>query len=641
MECFNRFRPLFLDALCRDEIAVAEWNEDSRSIDQAVPKLREMTGGKAEWRAIVVRVEDESAMQAYPYRPDNPYDFAIHAKDNGQPFADSPVPLIRLAKILGGMPAQEIRFEALVEEDTQSKLKHIKYEPQPDAERKALFKELAKQYAYDGVRPAELVFVTLRVPPEHNDEASLRNTWNTANESTQSSLFWRRNQYPGICRFLVFNTASEGPVRRTADYFRLWSSILLLATNNIDPSSMQAYKLYTLDTVIDKELLAESMQVLVNRLQGAHINISEAVRRELLNRLNEETELPNYSQTVSVQFPQTAAGFKSVKVSDFPRAARSIGADVNAWESTCSTQQKVVEEAFHATGKLLAQASDRVRATQPFRKQDIRKLDAYETEDLETELNRLQDKIIEQQAGLPRGKLTPEDGLQEAAKAVKQNLLTRITATQSRWWLLAAMVLFALGMAPACAVFIHKQEGANWPHAAAAVLLVIGVLALANLLVLVYRYSKLRAVIREYRKALSAVMMKLHNSGADYSRYMSDIASLFRGSSYLNLLTKSDFLRSTVISHQQDHLDAIGHLLEMLKEWDAAFRTGVNFDEDAVDDRAVIEIDTPPRKNAAYTFGSTDLSVIPLNNTGDVLMTPFRFLSKLKLEREELYDERN
>ena len=52
------------------------------------------------------------------------------------------------------------------------------------------------------------------------------------------------------------------------------------------------------------------------------------------------------------------------------------------------------------------------------------------------------------------------------------------------------------------------------------------------------------------------------------------------------------------------------------------------------------DINQLPRDNALYYFSCNyEEKDIPINSTGDMVTAPYKFVSKLKIEREDIYDE--
>ena len=111
MEAFSKFQPLFMEALNNNRIGVCKWNESGATLDTAVPELGELTNDKDEWRAIIVRYEDDRPMSAFNCDVRNPFDFEVNKTMDEDAF-ESEVPLIRLTHMLGGIPAPEMKFES-------------------------------------------------------------------------------------------------------------------------------------------------------------------------------------------------------------------------------------------------------------------------------------------------------------------------------------------------------------------------------------------------------------------------------------------------------------------------------------------------------------------------------------------------
>ena len=72
--------------------------------------------------------------------------------------------------------------------------------------------------------------------------------------------FWQRNQYPSMCRFMVFDTSKQGNSQKLAERLNFWMTILLLTGNDIPASSLQAYGLYRVGVACDKEAMAAVFQ---------------------------------------------------------------------------------------------------------------------------------------------------------------------------------------------------------------------------------------------------------------------------------------------------------------------------------------------------------------------------------------------
>ena len=296
MESFGQFHPLFSETLEKGEVGICQWMEAGTTVEDALPELINLVEGKESWRAVIVRIQDEEDMAVHPAARMNPYDFYENADGDGK-IRENPVPLVRLTHMLGGMPVPETRFEARIVESDRMNPKVI-YEPVTDPEEMAAHEKLSEKYRLKTKMPEEILLVTLCTHPKDCDDY-LRNVWENRKEQ-ESSEFWKRNQYPGSCRFLYCDETKEGEVRRTGDLFYFWTSVLLLASNSINPNTLQAYRLHRMSVEFDKEEMARIMQESADRAERAIRFIKDSIRRELEKTQHTESQIPDYRLDLSL-----------------------------------------------------------------------------------------------------------------------------------------------------------------------------------------------------------------------------------------------------------------------------------------------------------------------------------------------------
>ena len=116
IESFQKYHPLFLEALNNEQIGLCRWIESGTTVETALPELLDLIDDKREWKAVIVRLADESAMAQYPSTPLNPYDFRYYQQED-LPYDESPIPLVRLTHILGQIPGPEIEYVKKVEQE--------------------------------------------------------------------------------------------------------------------------------------------------------------------------------------------------------------------------------------------------------------------------------------------------------------------------------------------------------------------------------------------------------------------------------------------------------------------------------------------------------------------------------------------
>lgn len=235
---------------------MCKWIEAGTTIDTALPEIGNLTDDKKEWRAVIVRYIDDNCMAAFESDVRNPYDFLIN-RDAEDSVEESPIPLVRLTQMLGGVPPLEIKFKAEILREAHKAPRTI-YVPIENTQRERAHKELTAKYAFDGKLPSSILIISVR--SKSYQAESLGRSW-LAHKESESSEFWKRNHFPSICRFMVYDIEKQGPIQKEADDFGFWYSVMLMAINEWDSSTIQAYRLYTLGVFMNSDAMSESFHM--------------------------------------------------------------------------------------------------------------------------------------------------------------------------------------------------------------------------------------------------------------------------------------------------------------------------------------------------------------------------------------------
>lgn len=633
LESFYDFYPLFLETLAGKEVDVCQWFESGTTIDSALPGLRTLTDDKKEWRAIVVRIEDDGEEAIPSADCNNPYDFGV--KDAEDLLArDEAVPLIRLTHMLGGIPAPDVEFKKEIVNE-KNKAPRIIYQPVA-GEVNEKYTCLSQQYDFDGRRPSEIILISLRTKPENDFEESWQ-SW-TIQKETKSSEFWKRNCYPSSCRFLFFETRPEGPVQKVADYFRLWTSVLLLSTNEIDPSALQAYKLYRMDALIDEAELSRVMRTTVNRLVGAQNTIQENIKQDLIANIKESSELPDYRVEIPVELQYSSRDLVLPNSSSFHLLPPTLSTDLAAWFRMREEAETSLHKAFRSVSRHLNRSTDHLRAGSMVLRSELKSLDQYEIEYFEDELSESYSKILGQRRQLARGAEALQDQLDQASGLVKERLMERVTQGQLFAALGIVSGLIVLSFIPTIYLLRQGQGKIAW-GLLWLLPVMLAVTSLCAFLVVGWKKYRLDRSVRRYAGKLKDHQAGLSKNMHEYSDYLSEIGSFNKGSVFLQDMVNRSFLNETQISKRKTHLTAIDILLKKLETWGKAFQLGIDYSGDEVETGVDVDLDRSPLVNPFYTFDSTDRYKVPFNQAGDFIASPFEFVERFILTREELYDE--
>ncbi len=631
METFSIYRSLFSDAIRNDMLDFCTWNPKGRTIDEALPDIRELTDGRKDWTAVVVC----NAMNGSRRKQDgiqNPYDVFRNEPENAS--SESSDPVIRLTHMLGGIPPAEKQFTSkLIEEPLMQP--RVVYEPVEDPEQQDAYRALQKKYEYDGVRPTTIMLISVRMP--WMDEEDISKSWKNHVES-RSSEFWKRNRYPAICRFLVFDFVRQGPVRREADMFRFWLTVMLLATNKIDSSSLQAYRLYEVDTEIDLDQMEESFQLAVNRISSARAVIKSDLRKEARGFINQEAGLPDYRIDIPVVFDLPRSTKTRIKPGLFRIISRNPASEIAMWDEEQKRTEDSLAKSVRIADRALDQTANRMKDAYIYDESEVIRLDRYQREDLELETDTLYKEIVEIQGKLPSGQITEDKEVEEKSARVREYMRGRVTLKPVLQTFLICILLVIAAQIPVLVQYI-KGEVISWTYVGLEVLTFIAAILISGLSILLVQKKKLDSLIGDFNRKIQSLFNRLENNAGEYTDYLSAVASHSRGRSYLDMSAKKNRDAGSARVMRYKHLSAIDLFMSRLRAWGEAFHLDVDYDRPVISDDVKVDVLIPPADNMLYsleTGGSFDIDV---NKSGMKITTPFAFISKLRLVREEVYDD--
>ena len=629
MESFQEFYPFFMTALDSGKLGICRWMESGTNVDTALPQLCELTDDKEEWRAIIVRVEDEEAMRQHEASPQNPYDFGEE-----DPCSESSIPLIRLTHILGGVPAPDVRFD-YVQEGYKNGLVNMVYRPVRDEEADAAYRELSEKYAYNGKRPKEIILISLR-EKKVSDMADTRNAWKSRMEMSESE-FWKRNRYPGNCRFLVYDLTRQGNTQRVADMYDFWLSVFLFSINDINPSSLQAYRLYSMRACIDRKVMSSYFQEVGEKLVGAKRYLERTIQQDLLKKLEVKKELPNFILRVPVNLDIKKNGTYEVESREFKLFPQSKTEDYNKWFSMKVNSERRLDETLKQLERALDHTAEQMRYVCQVSYDEVEPLDKYQIQDMEDELKEIYGTILHRQKDLPGKKATIDENLDQAAEQVQRAIPLRVNLTGALRTVALIFGVILVSILPAF-YFISKEEWGSVGGIASFFGGFLVLLVLAELIVILVKRKEFSDKIETYNSLIEKTIQEIFTNSDVFSGFMSKVASYAKGSSYLNTLRHKDFECDNSYYFMQNHLSYAGRLLEKLKKWSAAFYLPFSFSAESYDS-VDVDIYKAPSHNELYSLCTAKPNRIPLNDTGDTIISPVEFATKLIIEREEVYDD--
>lgn len=633
MELFHQFHPLFLEQLNAGTIGLCRWMESGTAVETALPELYDLVNDKKAWRAIIIRLVDEKDMASFSMVRGNPYDFDPERSASVE--LPEQVPLVRLTRMLGGVPAPEISFreETLSEE---GKADRVIYVPVEDAEAGARYDELCRRYHFDGVRPSEILLLTVRKESVRTKE-DIKNGWD-GNYADDGNAFWKRNGYPSMCRFLTFNISDNGVYRRRADMFRFWNVVLLLACNQIDPSTLQAYRLYRIDAELSDRALTRSFQSASSRAVSARQFIEKKVerQREEKQKALKNTRAPDYGLSVSVALQTPATNQAEVAEDLYGPVSVGRSEEIGAWNQQDSRAKYVIREIVKSVERSLDEAAMGMHGTCSYPEETVRELGRYQLEEMEESLEQQRFSILRKREALPIGETQLSRALDASEQEVRRELLRRFTSRPAGvgFAILAALVLVSCIPGFLLGYFYAPSSLVTVAFVLLALLLFGGIGLLIGVLI---QRARIRHRLKDYNSVLDRRVAEMAASALVYSDYLSTIASHIHGRSYLNTLHDRALRQVEMTLDERYHLRELQRFQHRLRTWGKALHLTVDYSVGLERD---IMVDTASSavSNPLYALETDSSREIPINRSGIRIQSPVSYVTKLVIQQEELYD---
>ena len=638
LDCLQQFYPLFSENIESDNIGVCQWIESGATVDAAMPELYDLISRKRAWKAVIVCSEFDDAHTEHPADAFNPYDFLENKEREGLTIVDGKVidcdaPLIRLTHMLGGIPTPEPKFEATVIE-AENKVPRMEFHPVDDNEtavQKKAYDAWNEENVFKGLPPTEIILVKVRKASASKDMYSLvRSSWQVHTEA-DSSEFWKRNLYPHNCRFLVFDMERRGLMKQQSDLFKLWIAILLISKNDIDPNVLQAHRLYSLNILLDETALAESFQQTINKLNMAKYQLEKSIAKDEKNISEVDAPIPDYTIGVPVSFQLPKISDIHFDPGDYGLTGGIGSGDMAAWETYSKKAKRELQVLIQSTDRTLDQAASRLRDQCEYSEADVVPLTQYQVEDFNASLSKVYKEMLEQQEALPARISDVEEEIDDANTKVRSAILQRMTGGQAAFAMGIAIVSIILCLIPG--LFFSPSKAV----VCIAMLISAVLLGSAGLLVLLSQKKALIRLAKGFQMVFQNVLGEISHNATAFSDFLSSVASHIHGRSYLNTMEKNRQKRDSSYYFRQKHLKSIDIFLSKLSLWSSALHVKVDLKSvDAIE--LIDDMDGEVDYDSLYSFDVGRNFVVPLNRIGMDIESPFGFIKRIEIEREEVYD---
>lgn len=661
-ELLKEYSMLFSPFIQSGEISICRWNEEGREIETAIPDIHKLIKGQMEWRAVIVlNPAKEEKNSPLGYDEHNPFDYAINAKQYIHT-EESKIPLIRLTHMLAGFPYQEVkeyeRTFCYYDDETQRDMEvresnltkeqiekiqfqygsslTVNYSEKPYTEQeKAAIDQLRMQYSSFEEPPCEMILITTRSRAHLDSKQQVANYWRNKKES-ESSDFWIRNQYPTCCRFLCFDMNGVESSKYVKEVMNFWLSVLSIATNRINASTLQAYRLYQVHVDLDIKKLDQALNQHLSKMIAAQNSLSENMRVLSYYQLKKgESVLEEVDIPISYEEEEANELF----IYDFrPSMYQSKDREeLYQWEKKVALREDKLNTYLKIPHKAIDTAVQILREQMEmfFRKEY--EVDAYQESELKNKVQELEYQVIRFSPTEELEYDTAIRGLEGKKQAVIDLLEKRPGAGRVMVFAMMSIALIGIGFLPYLLQVYRQQivvQGTAW----CILLMIIGLVLITGLVRLLYMKHKIKKEIRHFNEEMKRIIAGVTVGIAEYQKYLSKLCTYMKGKAIYDGIREKRRRGLSLNQVLKNHAIALKKGIEREEHWCAVY--GILRQHEVYNNIGLIfKKEVLPLENPIYQLSNDETEKqIPINDSGDMVRAPYPFVRKLYVEREEVYE---
>lgn len=654
-------------------LAFVDWNESprARTIDDALPGIRPVIKGKKEWRVIVVDSPDENGLATT--QADNPFDYLDNETGEAARLAleESPHSLVRLAHMLLGYPPIGAKdFEAVYSYKDPAALAAGRIErraadlaepggpvPSPSEVRKklagvhdlkihyseveytdeerAMHEQLSAMYAFRGNRPAEVIFVSTRRPPEADPHEQLRAAW-SADLGRVPSQFVARNDYPSGTRFAVYDLLEPEHSGYEQNLLRFWLSVLSVSVNDMPSSAFQAGRVYRLDTEVDTPALVATINAHLSRISTVRDRI-DGIFRNPVRRPRTDVATLLVEQEIPVEFDNLGGESITAPTGGYSLATDAPFSESSRWWADYGQVVNRTELLLRKPRRVLAAAVYDARLKAQRLPANGIELTRYEREDLEDDLSRQVASLAAPATADLLDRKAVRRMIDRHHRLILKTIAKRLHASTIGVAVGVAVAAWLLGLLPYLIQSGMAHAAFALEDAALVALFSLAVLLAGGVAALVWQRRRLVARIGDLNRELKAIRAQVHGGAAVFGKYLTDLATYMRARALL--LSSADTEDQERTKVQQ--LDQLKLRITRAMEFERGLITSLGATPvvQTIDsDLHTFDLGNRLRLRRLLQLPSPAGLTVPFNASGERIKAPYDFVARLVLTRVPLFE---
>ncbi len=686
-----------IDAICREnrlffepfldskDLALCCWNPKGQSLEESVPGLLDAVDRRRNWRVVILNHCDAATLKSQ-----NPFDVVEHSSLDGllepshqlQPEETleqwetswnryyetlahekeciykkaMDLPLQKLATWLCFRPEDYIHNDIQEKQDVHdwamemigrdaNKLSvKLEFMEKEQYKRELRLKEKIRRSFLGGMclkicYPSEVYCISLR-----SAETSYFNPdtfWNIRQES-QYSTFADRNMYFDRMRFMVFDILSPSHRYFRSDYIRFLASVLVVCSNPIPSSAMQARRLYRMDVETDDKPLCILVTSYDKKLSSTYDSIEnemEKIRNDIPSELTDKAaeELFCTSKDVPVVLDGECTSDRIYAEKDYGFFFDYPENEQQKWERDYHASKKAVDYMIKQQLRSVRKSVHQMRMLSEVSDVNISRLTPIQLGDVCEYTNAMEDAMI---ASIPSGSndiTMYHKSLTDASEKVKKQFERRMTCKMTVMLGGLCLALFSICFFP----FFLLNGGTTKGVTTAIILYLISLGLLIGILVisvLCMRFSVVDA-IKDYNNTVKSITNDVHISAKKISKYLTATCNVRRGYAIQNYAEKNldEYTKSLRI--RKKHQEEIRKKRAYLAENYGDYLADQMFCDETMSRSYEYDFEQAMEYSYPAPFLAGDRRKIEFISSGNFVAVPSSYVKHIFVRMEGMYEE--
>ena len=308
------------------------------------------------------------------------------------------------------------------------------------------------------------------------------------------------------------------------------------------------------------------------------------------------------------------------------------------WIMEITEKKRQINQFLKAPRRAIDKASQHLKGRAESFFGDEYKMDQFQVEDLEAEIERLETNVLENSTSGLVDEAKFKEQIETVDKKVKKDIVSHIRRSTAVQVGCCLLLVYLLGFVPYW-ISAAKLGGSQFGSAVVVALAALAVAAAGGIAALFILRYRVRMSMEEYNHVIHTMVNNVNASADEFGKYFTAVCTYMKAQS----IRAGIKLKSESISSAQFILRAHKQALKSSIERDEEVAASYGIRRVAEVEKNITSFfheEKLPKDNALYYYETDKSDVgIPLNEAGDLVRAPYKFVAKLKLEREDLYDE--